>query len=277
MNKGVITKVLPLDEMPRDSKGVPFDIIINPTGVISRKNSGQLIELYQGRIIKHVNNLVMHAIKERKYKSALSEILKMNKLINPNKKYVSELSEIFKKLLKSNDKLESYIASISEAGVPLVIDPVKKHDINNIVNAMNEYGIKTKEKIYDPSIGGKTKTSVSYGYMYWSKAEHMSEFKYHARSRGMSQAATGQAVKGSKNEGGQRVGELDMFALLSYDVNNYIAELSTLSSDDIKSKNQALGKIYTQGNVSIKDLRDIKSSSSEQLKSILQGMGLIEV
>jgi len=279
VNKGVVVKILPADETPRDNNGNLFDIIINPNGIISRKNAGQLLELYTGRIVHLVNTRVQKLISSNKYKSAVHEIKNMYKqLLNetPHKKYVLEQLDIILKD-KTGNLLNEYIEFINTNGVQLYLDPIDKLNIKRILKAMAYYRLKPKEKIYDPSIGGKTKTPVTFGYMYWEKTIHLSSKKLSARSIGPVQSTTGQAVKGSKNEGGQRIDELSVHTLLSYGVYNYLFEISTLSSDDLKTKYRAINKIYKNGKLRLSELKeDAKSTSAEQMKTILKAMGVIK-
>jgi len=277
VNKGVIVKVLPEDEMPRDSKGQIFDIIINPQGVPSRKNSGQLLELYTGRVVHIVNQQIQNLIKNKKYTQALNSIINMHKLMLEDTVYKQKLIENLTKLkAKANeDKLEKFMIYISKNSAPLFVDPVQGLNIQRIIKAMIQYGIKPKEKIYDPSIGGMTKTPVTFGYMYWEKTIHMAAKKLSARSIGPVQTATKQAKKVS-GESGQRIDELSIHTLLSYGVYNYLTEISTLSSDDMDSKYEAIQKIYRDGKIKLIDLKGVKSTTSTQLNTILIAMGVVD-
>jgi len=279
VNKGVVVKIIPNDEAPRDNKGNIFDIIINPNGIISRKNSGQLLELYTGRIVHTVNQKVKTYLSAGNVKKAIQEIITMYKKVANPTPTREAIIEGLKSLLepKNEQKMEEFVDQISMHGVQLYIDPIDKLNISKIIEAMKYYGLKPKEKIYDPSIGGKTKTEVTFGYMYWEKTEHLAHKKLAARSIGPVQSSTGQAVKGKKNEGGQRVDELSIHTLLSYGAYNLLKEISTLSSDDLKTKYKAINLIYKNGKLRLNDVaKDAKSTSAQQMEVILKAMGVID-
>ena len=249
MNKGVVTAILPDEEMPKDIKGKPFEVIANPLGIISRKNPGQLIELYTGNIIKHVDKLIKKHIANGAKKEAIQELIRMNELLLDKESFKN-----IEKKIKSADQ-DKVIEYLSKNNVILVVDPMKSIKIENIRRAFAYYGIPEKIKVYDPSIGRKTKLPVSYGYIYWGKTKHISSKKIHARSLGPRSATTMQGLSGSKREGAQRIGELDTYALFGYNVIDYLKEVSTILSDDIKVKNKAINSIIQNGNVSLSDLK----------------------
>lgn len=275
MNKGIVASILPDKEMPRDPNGIPFEIIMNPTGVPSRKNPGQIIEMYCGKIVHEVNRLVAQHIKAGRYKDAIVEILRMNEFLQPPENY-KRIKAKLQETIKSKEAFEKFILEISNKIIPHIQDPMSKIELSQIFKALAYYNLPSRTKIYEPLIGGKTKTKVAYGYVYWNKTEHLSDKGLHARSLGMMNLESNQATKGSKNEGGQRVGELDMFALLAYDLTDYLQEIVSLSSDDIKSKNKAINNIYKNGELFLSDLKDIRSSSTEQMNAYLICMGVAD-
>lgn len=275
MNKGVVVAILPDKEMPKDPSGKPFEIIMNPAGVPSRKNPGQIIEMNCGKIIHEVNKKVQKAITDRKFREAIVEIMKMNEFLQPPETF-KRIQSRMQEVVKDKERFENFIVSITNKIIPLVQDPMQAMKIKKIKDGMLYYNLPSKTKIFDPYIGGKTKTKVSYGYLYWEKTEHLSEKGLHARSLGAMNQESKQATKGSKHEGGQRVGELDMFALLAYDLNDYLQEIITLSSDDIPSKMKAMNQIYKNGKIFLGDLKQIQSSSTQQLNAYLVCMGVLD-
>ena len=277
MNKGVVVKVLSEEEMPRDPKGNLFDIIINPQGIPSRKNSGQLLELYIGKIVHYINEKVAKLISSKSYIKAINLIESMYMHLMADTPYRKSILSNLKKLkAKSNeDQLNKFILYISKNKVPFFNDPVQSLEISRVIKALQFYGLKPKEKIYDPSIGSTTKTPVTFGYMYWEKTIHLAAKKMSARSIGPMQTATNQAKRVS-GESGQRIDELSVHTLLSYGVYNYLTEISTLSSDDIDSKYKAIQKIYKEGKIRLSDLKGIKSTTSTQMSTILVAMGVVD-
>ena len=277
MNKGVVSKILPADETPRDSKGKLFEIIANPQGVPSRKNSGQLLELYMGKIVHHVNEKITKLIESKSYIKVINAVETMYvQLMNDSPHRKAIIASLKKLKSKSNEaQLNKFILYISKNKVSFFNDPIQSLEIKNIVKALHYYGLKPKEKVYDPSIGGMTKNPVTFGYMYWEKTIHLSAKKMSARSIGPMQTATNQAKRVS-GESGQRVDELSVHTLLSYGVYNYLTEISTLSSDDVDSKYQAIQKIYKEGKIRLSDLKGIKSTTSTQMSTILVAMGVVD-
>jgi len=272
VNKGVIALILPDDQMPRDPNGVPFDIIMNPQGVVSRKNIGQLIELFATRLAKYITDKYREEYKKGNKKQALSIVLEFySHVLNP------ELAKSLTKYIKSLKKedLEKLMHEWYEYGVPILNSPMYPLTLRKIYDLYKTYGLKPKDYIYDPSIGGKTKKPCAYGYIYWAKTKHLHKKNFHARSIGPYSVKSGQAVKGKKHEGGQRLGELDVNCLIAYDAPNLLKEFFTIGADDLNAKFRAIEQIYKNGKVSLRDIPNTMTKTVRDLWILLECMAVV--
>ncbi len=185
-NKGVISRVLPIEDMPHLEDGTPLDIMLNPLGVPSRMNIGQVLELHLGMAARELN--------------------------------VKFISPIF--------------------------DGIKFNDINE---ALKEANLPTsgKFKLIDPTSGKKFDNEVSVGVMYMLKLSHMIDDKMHARSVGPYSLITQQPLGGKSQNGGQRFGEMETWAIESYGATNVLQELLTYKSDNIDGRNRVYNSLAT--------------------------------
>ena len=131
--------------------------------------------------------------------------------------------------------------------VPLVIPAFKGPRPDQILKALTKLDLKPGYKLYLPEYGTYTQKEVSVGYTYLAKLEHIGELKVHARSTGPVTTKTGQPTAGKRHEGGQRIGELDSFSIISYNVLNLLSELLGPMSDDMISRNEMMSEIINTG------------------------------
>ena len=178
-NKGIISRILPIEDMPHLADGTPVDIMLNPQGVPSRMNIGQVLELHLGMAAKHLGV----------------------KFVTP------------------------------------IFDGIKYQDINE---ALVEAGLPENGKfdLFDPISGDKFDAKISIGVMYMLKLSHMIDDKMHARSVGPYSLITQQPLGGKSQNGGQRFGEMETWAVESYGAANVLQELLTYKSDNIDGRNQ---------------------------------------
>lgn len=233
-NKGVISKILPTHDMPFLKDGTIIDLILNPLGIPSRMNLGQLYEINFGLLILGIfKRLEMFIIKKS---LKIIDFLKKIKLPVPRnifdikvyKKNLSFFSAPFEGAdIKNSTKLFKFIFNKKLS---------KKINLNNKL---------FKVKVYDGRTGKEFLDYLSVGYMYFMKLHHIACEKLHARSVGLYSLITQQPLKGKSRFGGQRFGEMEVWALEAYGSAYILQELLTIKSDDIKGRENAYKNIST--------------------------------
>jgi len=244
-NKGIISYLEKDELMPRTPWGESVDIILNPLGVIGRMNMGQLYELYCGLISKALANLVLKSNNKTQVIKVIGDvvgILDKTKNKEHTKKFVSRLRAM------SATQFKLMVEQISRSkSVPIIVPPFNSPSHKEINQALKYLKLKPAYTLTLPEYNTKTKNPVPVGYVYMSKLEHIAEEKLHARSTGPTVQKTLQPTAGKRREGGQRVGEGDTWALLSYNATTVLAELFGPLSDDITAKNEMITQIVQTG------------------------------
>ena len=230
-NKGVISKIVPMEDMPYREDGTPVDIVLNPLGVPSRMNVGQILETHLGwassglgRQIGHLLDLFVHDGKLDKLKGQLKEIY-------GQKLFSEDISKL------SDDEVIE-LASNLRNGVPMatpVFDGAREDDINDM---LDKAGLETSGQVtlFDGRSGEKFDRKVTVGYIYMLKLHHLVDDKIHARSIGPYSLVTQQPLGGKAQFGGQRFGEMEVWALEAYGAAYTLQEMLTVKSDDVSGR-----------------------------------------
>lgn len=226
-NKGVISKILPVEDMPCMDDGTPIDIILSPLSVPSRMNVGQLLETHLGFVSselgKQISYLLDNFNKDRikNIKEKLLRIYKMPKEV----KYIEELND--------DDLLE--FAEKLRRNVPFATGSFENISMENMEELMKEAGIDKsgQVKLMDGRTGEYFDRPLTIGYMYMLKLHHLVDNKIHARSTGPYSLITQQPLGGKSHFGGQRFGEMECWALQAYGAAYSLQEMLTVKSDDI--------------------------------------------
>ena len=246
-NKGIITLVEEASKMPRTPWGESVDIILNPIGVLGRMNLGQIYELYCGLISRMLARLI---IKEGKNKSMVINMMKPVLTLldaTPKKELSTRMFANLSRMSEAQFKLMMQQIKHAE-GVPIIVPPFKDPSYKHILQALKFMKLQPSYHLTLPRYGGiKTYHPIPFGYLYVSKLEHMGEMKIHARSTGPTAAKTLQPTAGKRRDGGQKMGEGDTWALISYNAPYAISEFFGPLSDDIKSKNEIISDIIQKG------------------------------
>ncbi len=227
-NKGVISRIVPVEDMPYLEDGTPVDIVLNPLGVPSRMNVGQVLETHLGWA---ANGLGLKIGKMLEAQAKVDEIREfLTKVYNKCGK-TEELD-----LLDNKEILE--LAGNLKKGVPLatpVFDGASEEDISYMLNlaGLSETGQST---LYDGLTGEKFDRPVTVGYMYMLKLNHLVDDKMHARSTGPYSLVTQQPLGGKAQFGGQRFGEMEVWALEAYGAAYTLQEMLTVKSDDVAGR-----------------------------------------
>ncbi|MEM9396713.1 MAG: DNA-directed RNA polymerase subunit beta, partial [Pseudomonadota bacterium] len=228
-NKGVISVIMPVEDMPYDENGEPVDIVLNPLGVPSRMNVGQILETHLGMAAKGLGDKINAMVREQK---KVAEIRKFLETIYNNGAGRSEDL----KSLSDEDVVE--LAHNLVDGVPMatpVFDGAAEESIKELLKLadMPESG---QFVLYDGRTGEAFDRSVTVGYMYMLKLNHLVDDKMHARSTGSYSLVTQQPLGGKAQFGGQRFGEMEVWALEAYGAAYTLQEMLTVKSDDVAGR-----------------------------------------
>ena len=228
-NKGVISVIMPVEDMPYDENGEPVDIVLNPLGVPSRMNVGQILETHLGMAAKGLGDKIDVMIKEQKKVAEIRKFLET--IYNNGAGRIEDL-----KSFSDQDIVE--LAGNLVGGVPMatpVFDGAAEDSIKELLKLadMPESGQFT---LYDGRTGESFDRPVTVGYMYMLKLNHLVDDKMHARSTGSYSLVTQQPLGGKAQFGGQRFGEMEVWALEAYGAAYTLQEMLTVKSDDVAGR-----------------------------------------
>jgi DNA-directed RNA polymerase subunit beta len=228
-NKGVISIIVPVEDMPYNADGTPVDIVLNPLGVPSRMNVGQVLETHLGWAAKGIG-------------------LKIGKMLE-QQSAIAELRQFLDKVYNSSGGQKEDINSLNDAevvelcrnlthGVPIatpVFDGAAEHEIKHLL-ALADLPLNGQTQLFDGRTGEKFERDVTVGYMYMLKLNHLVDDKMHARSTGPYSLVTQQPLGGKAQFGGQRFGEMEVWALEAYGAAYTLQEMLTVKSDDVNGR-----------------------------------------
>ena len=228
-NKGVISEIMPIEDMPYDDEGNPVDIVLNPLGVPSRMNVGQILETHMGSAAKGIGEKINKMIKAKAKADELKKYLDV--LYNKNATIKEDLNSF------NNSEIQS-LASNLTSGLPIatpVFDGAKESEIKQLLKLADlpESGQLT---LFDGRTGRQFERPVTVGYMYMIKLNHLVDDKMHARSTGSYSLVTQQPLGGKAQFGGQRFGEMEVWALEAYGASYTLQEMLTVKSDDVPGR-----------------------------------------
>jgi len=223
-NKGVISVIMPMEDMPYDENGEPVDIVLNPLGVPSRMNVGQVLETHLGWAAKELGSKIKDLIDEGREVSEIRSLL--------NKIYGNDTN---KNLDSLDDKEIQELAGNLRNGVPMAtpaFDGAKESEVKDMLELAG-LPLSGQCKLFDGRTGEEFDRPVTLGYMYILKLNHLVEDKMHARSTGSYSLVTQQPLGGKAQFGGQRFGEMEVWALEAYGAAHTLQEMLTVKSDDV--------------------------------------------
>ena len=235
-NKGVISAVMPIEDMPYDENGVPVDVVLNPLGVPSRMNVGQILETHLGFAAKGLGEQITKMLDAREQTVELRAYLE--KIYNSTGGRSEELDAF------SDDDI-LHLADNLKNGVPIatpVFDGAAEREIKDllVLAGLPESGQMT---LYDGRTGDSFERKVTVGYMYMLKLNHLVDDKMHARSTGSYSLVTQQPLGGKAQFGGQRFGEMEVWALEAYGAAYTLQEMLTVKSDDVHGRTKVYKNI----------------------------------
>ena len=231
-NKGVVSKIVPVEDMPYRENGKPVDIVLNPLGVPSRMNVGQILETHLGWACTELGENMKHLVNENQKKFEKNE-----KISNFLKSVYGK--EVFSENLDKLTKTEfKDLCENLQNGVPIstpVFDGAKEQDVTNMLDlaTLPKSG---QTRLWDGRTGEKFDREVTVGTIYMLKLHHLVEDKIHARSTGPYSLVTQQPLGGKAQLGGQRFGEMEVWALEAYGASYTLQEILTVKSDDVAGR-----------------------------------------
>lgn len=266
-NKGVISTIVPMEEMPYREDGTTVDLILNPLGVPSRMNVGQILEIHLGHVAKELGHKVNDMIQK----------------MHP----VNQVKDFIKKIYDS-DFVNNHLDSLSDEDVMAFAERLKKGvhfstpvfdgaDENDIHRLMDLVDVSHdgQVQLYDGRTGDKFDQKITIGYMYMLKLHHLVDDKIHARSIGPYSLVTQQPLGGKAQFGGQRLGEMEVWALEAYGAAYTLRELLTVKSDDVSGRNKIYESIVKGENKAIVGIPESFKVLINELKALCLDFKLI--
>ena len=216
-NKGVVSRILRQEDMPFLPDGTPLDIVLNPLGVPSRMNIGQVLEVHLGYVAKALGWKIATPVFDGAHEQDIRELYDAARSIN-NGKVTEEADRIFNMGKADGDRKEPELLGLNSAGLDFTKLPLTSD---------------CKTQLTDGRTGEKFDNRVTVGYMYYLKLHHLVDDKIHARSTGPYSLVTQQPLGGKAQFGGQRFGEMEVWALEAYGAAYTLQEILTVKSDDL--------------------------------------------
>jgi DNA-directed RNA polymerase subunit beta len=269
-NKGVVSKIIPIEDMPYTTDGTPVDIVLNPLGVPSRMNIGQILEVHLGWAAKELGQKI-------------NRMLKAQTMAKEVRQYLEEIygkSGLPEDLKKFSDEEILEMAGNLCGGIPFatpVFDGANEGEIKRMLE-MAGLPSSGQETLYDGRTGDAFDRPVTIGYMHMLKLHHLVDDKMHARSTGPYSLVTQQPLGGKAQFGGQRFGEMEVWALEAYGASHTLQEMLTVKSDDVGGRTKVYESIVKgehkieagmpeSFNVLVKEIRSLAIDVDMETKS----------
>ena len=245
-NKGVVSKIVPVEDMPYMADGTPCDIVLNPLGVPSRMNVGQVLEVHLGWAGKGIGQRIGDMLQQQAKVAELRKFL--DELYNKSGGKTERLDNL------SDAEVIEMAGNLSK-GVPFatpVFDGAAEEEIrgmlklaypDDIAKAKGLTATRTQATLYDGRTGEAFERPVTVGYMHVLKLHHLVDDKMHARSTGPYSLVTQQPLGGKAQFGGQRFGEMEVWALEAYGAAYVLQEMLTVKSDDVNGRTKVYESI----------------------------------
>ena len=266
-NKGVVSRIVPIEDMPFMANGKPVDMVLNPLGVPSRMNIGQLLEVTLGWAARGIGEKITDALEQFKPEN-LRKVLKATYSTPEVDKYVDQASEAELK------KMASHLRNGVHFATP-VFDGASEADIEKALGVA-ELPARGQTTLYDGVTGEPFAEDVTVGVMYMLKLHHLVEEKIHARSIGPYSLVTQQPLGGKAQFGGQRLGEMEVWALEAYGAAYALQEFLTVKSDDVTGRNRIYEAIVKGEQLLEPGLPESFNVLVKELQSLALNVELIE-
>jgi DNA-directed RNA polymerase subunit beta len=266
-NKGVVSRILPIEDLPYFEDGTPVDMVLNPLGVPSRMNVGQILEIHLGRAAKVLGEQLNQMLEEQKLKA-----------IRDKMKKIFAKADLKKKINHMDDGDLTKFASFYRDGVFMatpVFDGAKENEIKEL---LLEAGLSStgQTTLYDGRSGKPFDKQITVGTMYVMKLHHLVDDKIHARSIGPYSLVTQQPLGGKAQFGGQRLGEMEVWAMEAYGAAYALQEFLTVKSDDMAGRTRMYEKIVKGQNVLEPGIPESFRVMTKELQALGLDIALLE-
>ncbi|MBR4034661.1 MAG: DNA-directed RNA polymerase subunit beta, partial [Clostridia bacterium] len=253
-NTGVVSRILPPEDMPFLADGTPLDIVLNPLGVPSRMNIGQVLEVHLGIAARKLGWKVMTPVFDGANEKDIVECLRMAGLCRDVRMQVDEDGYSLGVPAENVDGKDLFVEVELENGKKDLqrISDEERNDPERMAELYRQGGVKVidgKRTVYDGRTGEPFDNPVTVGIMYYLKLHHLVDDKIHARSNGPYSLVTQQPLGGKAQFGGQRFGEMEVWALEAYGAAYTLQEILTVKSDDINGRRKAYEAIIKGQNI----------------------------
>ncbi|MGR3472472.1 MAG: DNA-directed RNA polymerase subunit beta [Paracoccus sp. (in: a-proteobacteria)] len=237
-NKGVVSKVVPMEDMPFLADGTPVDLVLNPLGVPSRMNVGQILETHMGWASRGLGLKIDEALEEYRRNGDMTPVREAMRIGYGDELY----SETFEDM--DDETLREHAGTV-RTGVPIatpVFDGAKEADVNDALTRAG-FDSSGQSVVFDGRTGDQFARKVTVGMKYVLKLHHLVDDKMHARSTGPYSLVTQQPLGGKAQFGGQRLGEMEVWALEAYGAAYTLQEMLTVKSDDVAGRTKVYESI----------------------------------
>ncbi|MBI5644273.1 MAG: DNA-directed RNA polymerase subunit beta [Deltaproteobacteria bacterium] len=267
-NKGVISRILPEEDMPYLQDGTPVDIVLNPLGVPSRMNIGQILETHLGWAAKNLGASIRTLVEKSSSPNTIKERIKKCYGSNDFSKFINSLTDdetfdVAKRLSKGINMASPVFDGATEDDVKQVLDLASLPHNGKMV-------------LYDGKSGEVFDQAVTVGMMYMMKLHHLVDDKIHARSTGPYSLVTQQPLGGKAQFGGQRLGEMEVWAMEAYGAAHALQEFLTVKSDDVPGRTKMYESIVTGSYTLEPTIPESFSVLIKELQSLALDVCLIE-
>ena len=267
-NKGIISRILPEEDMPFLEDGIPVDIVLNPLGVPSRMNVGQILETHLGWAAKGLGWKIQELIEKHP----------SGKLLRSKIKAIYSSKEVNEFIDSATDEEILEIAKRLGNGIHMAVPVFDGASESEIKELLKEAGLPVggQMTLYDGRTGEPFDQKVTVGYMYLLKLHHLVDDKIHARSIGPYSLVTQQPLGGKAQFGGQRLGEMEVWALEAYGAAHSLQEFLTVKSDDVAGRTRTYEAIVKGENIMEPGLPESFNVLVKELQSLCLDVELIE-
>ncbi len=267
-NKGVVSRIIPVEDMPYFADGTPVDIVLNPLGVPSRMNVGQIMETHLGWAAKSIGEQLSRLIEAYRERETIEE--KLRRIYNQ-----LEFDRFFRDI--DEGEMRAFARRIQE-GIPVaspVFDGASEEEIREF---LREAGLPESGQVtlYDGRTGEPFENPVTVGVMYMLKLHHLVDDKIHARSIGPYSLVTQQPLGGKAQFGGQRLGEMEVWTMEAYGAAHALQEFLTVKSDDLPGRTRMYEKIVKGDNTLEAGIPESFKVMMQELKALALDFRLVE-
>jgi DNA-directed RNA polymerase subunit beta len=264
-NKGVVSRILPIEDMPYFANGKPVDMVLNPLGVPSRMNVGQILEIHLGLAAKGLGDQLEALLEEKRIEDLRA---KLNRIFGEAAGDVDGMQDV------DVERLAGHYRNGVHMATP-VFDGAKEEEIKALLEEA-DLSPTGQTTLYDGHTGEAFKEKITVGTMYMLKLHHLVDDKIHARSIGPYSLVTQQPLGGKAQFGGQRLGEMEVWAMEAYGAAHALQEFLTVKSDDMAGRTRMYEKIVKGQNVLEPGIPESFKVLTKELQSLGLDVSLLE-